>query len=261
MVDVQIRFSAEVLPFSFEPERKERLILDKPPQYYPLFDFWEEESQSEPQIHKEKHENDDDSNWEKPEPIEIHVDERNNIGTNDIEADEAMEEADAEFEFQNYLRQIDDEIALDKELEYNDYYDCDEYVKYEEDFEIAFFHSKKAHPKRIRNTSHYKKEKINPDRCINAYTYVLCLFYHSGYNKMSNSLNLVKNAKNSASNSSFKAMLFLKVMCLLSTGVSFPLLESSTVVNLLLYPQSTTTTTTPNTIALTTLTSPKANLT
>ncbi len=168
MVDVQIRFSAEVLPFAFEPERKERLLFDvQPSQYYPQIDLWEE-SPSEPQIQEEKRENADDSNWEKPKPVEIDVNEHIKENNNKNHAEKAAEEADAEFEF--YAQQIAEEIALDKELEFNDYLDYDEYEEYEEDFEIAFFHSKKATSKRLRNTSHYKKEKINIDRCVNAYT-------------------------------------------------------------------------------------------
>jgi hypothetical protein len=165
MVDVQIRFSAEI-PFGFEPERKERLILDVPPsQYYTAFDFWEEERPSEPQIREEKRENDEDSNWEKPQPAEIEVKEQINIENNNNQMETAEEDADAEF-----LRRIEEEIAIDRQNDYfdTDYYDCCD--EYEEDYELEFFHAKKANPKRLRNTSHYKKEKINPDRCINAYT-------------------------------------------------------------------------------------------
>lgn len=167
MVDVQIRFSAEILPFGFEPERKERLLLDVPPsQYYTAFDFWEEERPSEPQIREEKRENEKDSIVEKPQPVEIEVKEQINVENNNNQMNTAEEEADAEF-----FRQIEEEIALDRQNEssYDDYYGdyCDEY---EDDYELEFFHSKKANPKRLRNTSHYKKEKINPDRYVNAYT-------------------------------------------------------------------------------------------
>jgi len=169
MVDVQIRFSAEILPFNFEPERKERLILDVlPSQYYPAIEFWEEESYPEPQIREEKRENDEDSNWEKPQPVEIEAKVTIDIENNNNKIENVVDEADAEFEI--YLNQIQEEMARDREFDSYDYeYEFDEYAEYEDTYEMNFFH-KKTNPKRLRNTSHYKQEKINPDRCVNAYT-------------------------------------------------------------------------------------------